>query len=335
MWKVGTEPSAGIAFEKDGGGMWTCQGLLGEGCLGKVFAVVDETGKPAALKMRWPQADLKKNKQAGGALAQLKFELIRYAELVDGNGDQFTGIPRLLQPRKVSERSERVFPVATAWFPVRVLLTAFLCACWQVKNLGDYGEELRYIVIERLGSSVDQLSRPARPEELATIGVQMVRSLEKFHQKGLVHCDLDPQNVCWGYAAGGDDTSDVRIIDLGLVKKIQGRGVEGCQEGKPAYVGSNYFRGEIYSYRDDLESVGLILARLYLYPQSLPWEALRYPQDLRQMITLRAADPSSFLHGSPSADAIANYIREARKLEGGRTPTIDYDALRALLTKCE
>ena len=199
-------------------------------------------------------------------------------------------------------------------------------------GLDDVGEELRYFVLERLGSSLDKVHRPMAKAQLGCVGEQLVTILERLHRRGLVHCDVNPENVCWAWTPdGGDDASSVRIIDLGMVKKVQGRPQVGCQAGKPNFVGTHYFRGEIYSFRDDLEAVGLIVADLC--GAALPWAKCTYPKDLQAMLKLREESPDKYLNGSPSKRAIAEYLKVVQGLEGGKTPTIDYDALRGMFTK--
>lgn len=304
-WRPGEEPKPGTIFEGDGGRKWVYESLLGIGGMARVYAVADESGKQAALKMRWPQRNTKKDNPTVAALAQIKLELINYKRLLTPrNGASLDILPRLLQP------TPHALPLSPAYM----------------------GENTYFFVMERLGRSLDSLERPVPVAHLSVIGKQLIEGLKELHSLGFVHHDLNPENVCWARASGGeDDTTKIRIIDLGLVKPIRGRGMVGCQEGKPDFVGSRYFSGETYSFRDDLEAVGFILA--HLHGVNLPWAGLypinRHPKpgELQKVLDLRQRDPAEYLKGSIVADAIASFLRAVRQLDGQNASAIDYDAL--------
>lgn len=304
-WRPGEEPRPGTIFQGDGGRKWVCESLLGIGGMARVYAVADESGQQAALKMRWPQRNASKDKPTMAALAQMKLELNNYKRiLTHRKGVSIDILPRLLEP-----------------MPDEV-----------PQNPAYMRETLHFFVMERLGSSLASLKRPLPEAHLSVIGTQLIQGLKELHSLGFVHHDLNPENVCWARASDGqDDTTKIRIIDLGLLKPIRGRGMVGCQEGKPDFVGTRYLSGETYSYCDDLEAVGLILA--HLHGVNPPWTGLypihRHPKpgELQNILDLRRRDPAGYLKGSVVADAIASFLRAIRQLDGQNASAIDYDAL--------
>ena len=59
-----------------------------------------------------------------------------------------------------------------------------------------------FFVMERLGVSlVDILKRNRLKfsyDQVIPLGVQLISTIEKYHELGYVHCDLKPDNILFG-----------------------------------------------------------------------------------------------------------------------------------------
>ena len=56
--------------------------------------------------------------------------------------------------------------------------------------------------MERLGKSLVDVIKHNRLkftiEQVVSLGVQLLNSIEKFHELGYIHCDLKPDNIMLG-----------------------------------------------------------------------------------------------------------------------------------------
>ena len=247
-----------------------------------------------------PHAALKQCTTQDGAQSQLKFELIQYKK-VDG----LPGFPRLLDP------PTRNVPLGPAKLP----------------------KVLDYIVIERLGADLQQGARPLPATQVSSVGRQLVHTLRGLHERSLVYRDLKPENICWGHAQAQAD--EVFLIDLGLVGQAHtGDRALGCERGNVTFSGSNYYGGEVYSYRDDLEAVGLVMA--YLFNVPFPWDgatAARSANRDKEIAELKGKDPHEWMNGSAAKTAVAEFIAAARALDSGDLSRERYEELIQLAMK--
>lgn len=136
----------------------------------------------------------------------------------------------------------------------------------------------RALILEYLGPSLDNLAKKFEGHlslhTVLQLAVQLMDRLEYIHDKGYVHRDIKPNNLLMGR----DRRSSVLyLIDFGLAKKyligesgmhIEPRRTERTV-GTYEYCSVNSHLGKELSRRDDLISVGYLLARLYF--GELPW----------------------------------------------------------------
>jgi len=145
---------------------------------------------------------------------------------------------------------------------------------------GRNGENL--ILVENLlGKSLDllflDLSKKFTLSDICQIAIQCLDRLEFVHSKGIIHCDIKPEN----FAIGLKDPSMIYLIDFGLCQDYKdiktGKHKEFCftgyMTGTARYASRNALRGKQLSRRDDIES--FIYMILYFISKKLPWQGLR------------------------------------------------------------
>ena len=145
---------------------------------------------------------------------------------------------------------------------------------------GKSGEYM--ILIEKLlGKSLDFLyldsSKNFTLDDICQIAIQCIDRLEYIHSKGIIHCDIKPEN----FSIGLKDPNVIYLIDFGLCQDYKniktGKHIEfsftGYMTGTARYASRNALRGKALSRRDDMES--FIYMILYFLSKKLPWQGIR------------------------------------------------------------
>ena len=145
---------------------------------------------------------------------------------------------------------------------------------------GRFGEN--FVLIEKLyGKSLDvlylELSKKFTLLDICQIGIQCLDRLEFVHSKGIIHCDIKPEN----FVIGLKDPNVIYLIDFGLghnYKSLKtGKHIDfsftGYMTGTARYASRNALRGKELSRRDDVES--FIYMILFFFSKKLPWQGLR------------------------------------------------------------
>ncbi|MEU5692443.1 tetratricopeptide repeat protein [Actinosynnema sp. NPDC020468] len=145
-----------------------------------------------------------------------------------------------------------------------------------VKHTDAHTEAERdYIVMEYVGglplSTVardsrhgdPKLSEPLLTEHVITCVLQVLAALEHLHERGLLYCDLKPDNIIMRPGAQGRQGPRIKLIDLGAVRRADDR--------TSPVVGTRGFevaRSEIaergLTVRSEIHTVGETLYQLYL-----------------------------------------------------------------------
>lgn len=195
------------------------------------------------------------------------------------------------------------------------------------------GKEGEYnaMVIEMLGNDMEDI-RHSSPQgklqlkDVVKVGVQILRVIEQFHNRGFVHRDIKPENIMTG-----EDGHGVYLIDFGLskcIRKPDGEHIPPNHDksltGTPRYASVSNHMGREQGRRDDLEGLGFVL--IYLLTGSLPWQNL---DDNSKVLGMKqdAIRGGSLYKRVPRC--FKQYFRYVSTLEFSDRP--DYERLRMIL----
>jgi serine/threonine protein kinase len=193
--------------------------------------------------------------------------------------------------------------------------------------------------MDLLGSSLLHLfEREAchlKPLPLPTVLIiadQVIARLESIHSRGIVHRDIKPDNMCIGQGSGADT---VHIVDFGMAKHFldpktrkhieleQRQSRDPLFSGTPFYASLNVHRGITASRRDDLESVGYMLA--LLLEGRLPWSKCK---NSLEALECKEKEPLEAI--CPSEPVFVSYLEYCRNLGFDEKP--DYDRIRRMFS---
>ena len=144
-----------------------------------------------------------------------------------------------------------------------------------------YYKEYLILVEKLLGKSLEtlflDLSKIFTLLDICQISLQCLDRIEFVHSKGMIHCDIKPDN----FVVGIEDPDVIYLIDFGLGQKYKSNktgkhiefGFTGYMTGTARYASRNALRGKKLSRRDDLESFMYMI--LYFLAKKLPWQGLK------------------------------------------------------------
>ena len=175
-----------------------------------------------------------------------------------------------------------------------------------------------YMVLNLLGESLQSIKNVSTFSlgSVLQIGIQVIILLKTIHDKGLVHRDIKPDNFLLGL---NNQRKRIYIIDFGLCKCYMNNDKHNPIKktnnliGSLTYASINTHNHIELSRRDDMESLGYMLAFLYL--GTLPWQQEKVKNDdiikkLKQNITSNDKLP----------EILVNYIKYVRSLEYEEKP---------------
>ena len=113
-------------------------------------------------------------------------------------------------------------------------------------------------------------------KDICLISLQCISRLESVHNKGIIHCDIKPENFCVGLR----DKRIIYLIDFGISKKYRSDRTKKHIQfkitktmcGTARYASMNALSGLQLSRRDDLESLSYMI--LYFLTKKLPWQGI-------------------------------------------------------------
>lgn len=209
-------------------------------------------------------------------------------------------------------------------------------------DFGQAAEGYLYIVMELLhGESLTDLLRhgPVSLRRAVMILEQVCAALTEAHSKGVVHCDLKPDNV---FIVRRHDQEDaVKVLDFGIAKIVSADGGsssgaasrEVC--GTPDYMSPERILGRPVGPETDLYSLGIILHQVLTgtrpYAATNPMQVcLRHLND-----PIPVLPPTLAADGSPSGPVQELLVRLLHKEPSSRLRSADEarSALRALIER--
>ncbi|CAK85305.1 unnamed protein product (macronuclear) [Paramecium tetraurelia] len=155
-----------------------------------------------------------------------------------------------------------------------------------VPNLYWHGEQDDYniIILQLLGKDLAYYMKQKRRFSVKTaiqLGIQIVKVLERIHQKGVVHRDLKPENILFGL---DNESSKIYVVDFGISKIYLDKmeRIIPFRDGT-SFIGTTRYasiaahKGYELSRKDDLESLMYVL--LYFIKGQLPWQNMQNVTD--------------------------------------------------------
>ncbi len=151
-----------------------------------------------------------------------------------------------------------------------------------------------YIVMEYVpGGSLKQVidtQAPLPPERVAALGAEIADALQYGHDRGVIHCDVKPQNVLI------DARGHPRLVDFGISQSLAATAaMTSTVSGTAGYVAPEQLEGVPLDGRADIYSLGTVLYEML--SGRLPFEA----PNLAALATRRlVADPRPLRELKPS-----------------------------------
>ncbi|MGW5051903.1 tetratricopeptide repeat protein [Actinokineospora sp. NPDC004072] len=181
-------------------------------------------------------------------------------------------------------------------------------------------------VVARSRGGNPPMGEPLRTEHVIAAGLQVLAAFEYLHERGLLYCDLKPDNVILRSGRHGERANRIKLIDLGAVRRV------GDRSGKVVLTrGYQVPDAEIaergLTVQSDLHTVGELLRRLQLATIDRPGQAgegelRRIAEGVEsfQLVCARAlhADPDRrFASAADMADQLRGVLREIASLRDG------------------
>ena len=205
-----------------------------------------------------------------------------------------------------------------------------------IPELKYYGEYQNYnVLIEPfLGNSLRNLFSENNNKfllnDILLIAIQILNRLEFIHNKGIIHCDIKPDNFI-------PEKNIIYIIDFGLSTFyiINKKHIEFKESNKiigtAKYGSVNSLQGFELSRRDDLESLAYML--IYFMRGNLPWENIKEKiksEKYKKILKIKKNTvPLELCENIPNEFSLL--LLYARSLEFEEKP--DYDYCRELFSK--
>lgn len=148
-----------------------------------------------------------------------------------------------------------------------------------------------YLIISLLDKNLKQIKKLSINKLLSLksvikIGLQMINIIKIFHNLGLIHRDIKPDNFMTGF---NDNNNIIHLIDFGFSKKYilpSGNHIEMKKNkeiiGTINFVSENVINGFEPSRRDDI--ISIIYTLLYLYLDDDIWNDLNNSNNLNNFI---------------------------------------------------
>jgi serine/threonine protein kinase len=164
----------------------------------------------------------------------------------------------------------------------------------------------------------------------------ILHGLAAIHQKGIVHCDLKPENVLIGLSPDGETIISVKIIDFGLSRPIHE--IQHSTAGTHDYMAPEVARQTEKDFSLDIWSVGILMYAMFMteIPSQIhsrnPNKKKRKAEVIQNLCRLTTDDFKPFIHISRQLrfSRIQEFIISCLQVN-----RIDRPTLQALLAKID
>ena len=158
----------------------------------------------------------------------------------------------------------------------------------EIYDVSDDDIAERYLVAELVrGKSLRRVLEQENdlPAEIAAcVGILIAAGLAHAHERGVVHRDVKPENVLFGFGDGDPSAVIVKITDFGIAKLLDQQGVTATGQvlGSPAYMAPEQIECGDVDARADVFSLGVLLYESMV--GHLPFEGKNPAQVLRRVL---------------------------------------------------
>jgi len=212
--------------------------------------------------------DLPRRYQLVRQLGEGVFGMVFLAKDVDSKRGNATAAVKILSDPRNQEKLER-----------EAAFLKLLCGKrgWQQQGIARYlASGPTFLVMERLGETLQhwwEHQGNLSEKTIVLLAEQIFQRIEYVHSKGIVHCDLKPDNFMFG---NGGKLHHLYLVDFGS-------SIQWWEDGKQVPIvnvgakssrkwGSiNALRNGLHSRVGDLEAIGYMLLS---FSQGLPWDDL-------------------------------------------------------------
>merc|ERR1719253_2581577 len=139
-----------------------------------------------------------------------------------------------------------------------------------IVKIYEYSEDISrgqlLMVIEFIGGGDCQQLLRSSPESLteALVGKciwQLLSALNYCHERGILHCDIKPENMMLTQPRGKGELPDCKVIDYGLAHRVDQPTRDFV--GTPSYMAPEIVKGTVaYTVKADMWSVGVTACEL-------------------------------------------------------------------------
>jgi serine/threonine protein kinase len=165
---------------------------------------------------------------------------------------------------------------------------------------------MEYLVGPNLATALKKHPSGFRMDMALNVAIELLRGLEDIHERGIVHCDIKPDNVILHHDRG---RMIVKIIDFGVMLVIDGARDREPWAGTPSYSAPEQIEERVITPRTDLFAVGLVLFEMLTGRR--PYESFGAGENAaRKRATVEAPKVTAYGEHYPPAlvDAVAKAL---------------------------
>lgn len=217
----------------------------------------------------------------------------------------------------------------------------------------------RFFVMERMDKTISHVvphllknKSSSKTINFGEIAVKLLACVQAVHGTKNIIRDVKTENFMLTLGEGQSGStiekklaSRIRLLDLAMAAQwtsmYRETDIGDSLIGTPLYASLNVHNGKKSSFRDDLESLGYILAELLIQlhygdpSKQLPWSEGKSDEDIGSMKESLVEDKDSeFYHQLGNAKTVASFLEYMKIVRGYSFKTVpDYDKLSKILAK--